>query len=570
MNHKEWWNRKSFIYIGRMSKDKGVVTILDAWIFLYQKHKILAPLWLIGGNTFEIEEIRKYVKNQRMLQEAEKKGFIIWWGYQNSSGISAILTKGLVLLMHSKYEPGGRVVIEAMSSGLPIIGTPYGFAKDLIKDWENGFLVEYSDFEKLYRRMEHFISQPLLNLVLGQNAKETVINKLEEWDFLNTHFNVYQSAIENKEYNTNIKNKSIIKNYFLKKELGSCYTYNSIQPTINNIVEFIYSSSINNIDSIKELHIKSTSKLWEIKTKNNSYLVKWPYTKFNNKPLWNKLFADKLVIQSNNRYHIQIQASKIEGFIPLVHSDDNFNLLLYNHYHTIDFNNNYEIFYKVNQLLEKMHKSIVLDSNFIQEFDKKDFSNNDINFVIRQKNVLIEYFKTLNYTLDLNGIYSLRIAWLETEYLLANCEYLRKYFFENNLIEISIFKEFSKLEINYPTTITHGNVNIENIVMKDNDIYFIDGEHIHFAKYGNDIAIFILYAKEDCLTIKDEMNYLKNALISLRLTTNKYKIIISWLAMHTLRDIILNTYLINQNRLNFFLRRFKALTKLRKDNDIIM
>ena len=45
--------------------------------------------------------------------------------------------------MHSKYEPGGRVSIEAMSAALPVIATPCGFAVDTIINWHTGFLVNW-------------------------------------------------------------------------------------------------------------------------------------------------------------------------------------------------------------------------------------------------------------------------------------------------------------------------------------------------------------------------------------------------------------------------------------------
>lgn len=47
--------------------------------------------------------------------------------------------------MHSQYEPGGRVVLEALGAGLPVIATPFGFAREFVRDWVSGFIVDYGD-----------------------------------------------------------------------------------------------------------------------------------------------------------------------------------------------------------------------------------------------------------------------------------------------------------------------------------------------------------------------------------------------------------------------------------------
>lgn len=191
-----WWDRV-FLFVGRLEPDqKGVSTIIETWLDLYREHNDLCPpLWLIGGDGPEIDRARAAVGGDRVLRQAERASKLHWWGYLEPEGVSAVLLRSLALLVHSRYEPGGRVVIEAMTEGVPVIATPHGFGESLIRDWESGFLVHYRDAAALRRRMGHFVRQPLLRFVLGSKARKRAVAALQEWDFHGTHRRLYSELL---------------------------------------------------------------------------------------------------------------------------------------------------------------------------------------------------------------------------------------------------------------------------------------------------------------------------------------------------------------------------------------
>lgn len=78
-----------------------------------------------------------------------------------------------------------------MCEGVPVIGTPNGFAKDTITDWYNGFLVKFGDVAELSARMEHFIRQPYLSNTLGQNAIAAAKELMGSWRFIEKHLKCY-------------------------------------------------------------------------------------------------------------------------------------------------------------------------------------------------------------------------------------------------------------------------------------------------------------------------------------------------------------------------------------------
>lgn len=193
----QFWSTGAFTYLGRMVPIKGIANIIQAWERLFKKYGAKTPpLWLAGGTTDQIASIRQLVmKEVYQLPEYENQSKIIWWGYLNQAAISTIFLKTLVLIAHSKFEAGGRVVLEAMCQGKPVIATPYGFAADYIVNQVNGFLVPYGNVDLLARRMECFIRNPLLSRSMGRSAKY-IFNEIEHcWNYGGTHEAIYKNYL---------------------------------------------------------------------------------------------------------------------------------------------------------------------------------------------------------------------------------------------------------------------------------------------------------------------------------------------------------------------------------------
>lgn len=283
----EFWNNGAFLYMGRLSKIKGIDYIFKAWYSLYLIYKeAMPPFWIIGGTPNEIADIRMDVSNiideLTFLENTHK---IIWWGYLNAEGISALLLKSLVLVTHSKFEAGGRVIIEAMSSGTPVIATPTGFGADFIKDWVNGFLVPYSNIEMLMHRMRHFIIQPLLSNALGNLAQITYQKMKSEWNCYKKHIAIYNSLVYHDSKLQFLKNQSNILTESLKyfsPNLLTTYPYRTLCISTNYIMQQI-SDNLNMIcDEIAEIKYG----LWTLSSEGKKYVIKRLIPKLNSSTLW--------------------------------------------------------------------------------------------------------------------------------------------------------------------------------------------------------------------------------------------------------------------------------------------
>jgi len=81
-----------------------------------------------------------------------------------------------LFLLSSNYEGWGRVVIEAMAAGLPVLMTDVGLAGEVVKDQENGFVVPVGDAHAFLQAIETLYKDPQKRKRLAAIACQTAKN----------------------------------------------------------------------------------------------------------------------------------------------------------------------------------------------------------------------------------------------------------------------------------------------------------------------------------------------------------------------------------------------------------
>lgn len=321
-----WWNDGAYIYVGRMGDNKGVEHILAAWCELKTEIPDRCPdLWLVGGTPPEIEVIRKRVSEFDNLPALEAAGRIRWWGYLDDAGISTLFLKSRALIMHSSYEPGGRVVLEAMTQGVPVIATPQGFALDLVEDWRTGFIVPYGDSKLLRHRMEHFARSPFLSISLGIAARATARAALDDWNFFEAHEDVYLKALSGAwppPADFPHTAPTVIRNP-MPHGLAGRYPFPAATPVAKDAV--IAASSVLNVRaddcSVEREYTSGRSLVWHVRGGGEVVVVKHAYTSIARRPLWDRAHGGPLIWLARDRRMHELSASKRPGFVPILAED---------------------------------------------------------------------------------------------------------------------------------------------------------------------------------------------------------------------------------------------------------
>jgi glycosyltransferase involved in cell wall biosynthesis len=86
-------------------------------------------------------------------------------------------------------------LLEAMSHGLPCITTKVGGIPELIKDEENGMLIDAGDIGALESKISYLIKNETVRQKIGERARETVINDYEASQFIKILCNVFDQLI---------------------------------------------------------------------------------------------------------------------------------------------------------------------------------------------------------------------------------------------------------------------------------------------------------------------------------------------------------------------------------------
>jgi N-acetyl-alpha-D-glucosaminyl L-malate synthase BshA len=131
VNNKE----KVILYVGRLEPVKGVRYLVQAVRILINRGFRNMKLLIVGDGS-----------EKRYLEELVKKlgleDYIVFVGRVSHDKIPEYMASADLLVLPSLSEGFGIVIVEAMAMGLPVIASRVGGLPWIIKDGENGFLVE--------------------------------------------------------------------------------------------------------------------------------------------------------------------------------------------------------------------------------------------------------------------------------------------------------------------------------------------------------------------------------------------------------------------------------------------
>lgn len=146
-------------------------------------------LLLIGDGQ---KEYKDYLEN--LCSELNISDRIVFTGYRND--VPQILPHCKLLLMPSWNEPFGRVVIEAMAAGVPVIGANNGGVKEIIQDGITGYLVPPKNPAEIAKKMIYLFHHPLLAQQMGNNGKKVVEEKFSVQNYTRCVENIIREGIQ--------------------------------------------------------------------------------------------------------------------------------------------------------------------------------------------------------------------------------------------------------------------------------------------------------------------------------------------------------------------------------------
>ncbi|MEM2045956.1 MAG: glycosyltransferase family 4 protein [Candidatus Bathyarchaeia archaeon] len=135
------------LFVGRLSLEKGVRTLLRAWEKLNRE----IPLKIVGDGPLA-KEVR---------QAAEQMRGVEWLGRKSREEVYALMGDAWFLVFPSEWYEGFPLVIaESLAKGLPIVATALGSQGSLVDHGRTGLLFRPGDPEDLATKVKWLLSHP--------------------------------------------------------------------------------------------------------------------------------------------------------------------------------------------------------------------------------------------------------------------------------------------------------------------------------------------------------------------------------------------------------------------------
>lgn len=128
-----------------------------------------SELWIVGSPKFRRENETYFESLKRTAKKSGMEEHIRFLGHRDD--IPEVMQAIDVLLVPSENEPFGRVVIEAMLAGKPVIGTRGGGIPEIIRDGETGFLVDIGDTRTMDQLLQWISCSDNLRRRLGESGR---------------------------------------------------------------------------------------------------------------------------------------------------------------------------------------------------------------------------------------------------------------------------------------------------------------------------------------------------------------------------------------------------------------
>ena len=148
------------LFIGRLSIEKGVGDFLRAAKQLSASTRIV----IIGDGG-----LRKKLEDQANHLQCE----IDFKGWIDNELLPQYIRRSMIQVVPSISEPQGRVVLEAMACGVPVVGADTGGIPEMIIHRVNGWLVPPNDPQSLANTIKKVLSDEKKRKAAGQAALET-------------------------------------------------------------------------------------------------------------------------------------------------------------------------------------------------------------------------------------------------------------------------------------------------------------------------------------------------------------------------------------------------------------
>jgi glycosyltransferase involved in cell wall biosynthesis len=153
------------LFVGRLARIKALPTLLEAFQFVSKKIPE-AKLKILGKGPLA-GKMERYVHRQSLEPRVEL--------IEGTGDIRPYLRQAWVLVLSSTREASPNVILEAMSSGLPVVAPAIGGIPELLIPNESGIIYEPGNPHALAQGLVSILENDSMRLAMGRRGREHVL-----------------------------------------------------------------------------------------------------------------------------------------------------------------------------------------------------------------------------------------------------------------------------------------------------------------------------------------------------------------------------------------------------------
>ena len=173
--------KKKCLYVGRLSQEKGIITLLKAWEEINFGLKVFGDGQLyhqINKRQSNVDFFGNKPKNE-IIEEMQSAKFLVY--------------------PTECYENFPLAILEAFESGLLVLASKIGSVSEIIKDKYNGILFIPGNIIDLRNKINWILSNPKECKRIVENASKDFLTKYSKKENYKTLIKIYEEAIDNQK-----------------------------------------------------------------------------------------------------------------------------------------------------------------------------------------------------------------------------------------------------------------------------------------------------------------------------------------------------------------------------------
>lgn len=175
------------VYVGRLSAEKGVRTLLEAWKYLPE-----VPLKILGDGP---------LKNELERSATAANLPIEFLGFCDRAATASVVGRATIQIVPSIcYEGFPMVVVEAYACGTPVIVSQIGSLDEIVEEGVTGIKFEPGNPRDLAAKVETFWGNAAWRSALRQSTREMFEKKYTEEKNFEALMAIYEAAIRSNHY----------------------------------------------------------------------------------------------------------------------------------------------------------------------------------------------------------------------------------------------------------------------------------------------------------------------------------------------------------------------------------